>query len=115
MLAHQLKSADACLRECEKRGPTLSGGVAAAKFISTIINGMRGNGIAVANAFVRSDVLPVCQYLTSEVRFGPNGIHQNFGLPKVSEKEIRSIEQSIPIINKMVNTATHFVHTGKIK
>lgn len=103
------------LFETETKGPTLSAGMAAAKFISTVINGMKKQNISITSAYVRSDVLSCCQYMTSEVQFGPKGVQQNFGLPKVSSTEISMIEQAAPVINKIVKTAINFLHTGKIK
>ncbi|XP_001607689.3 probable malate dehydrogenase, mitochondrial [Nasonia vitripennis] len=115
LLIHQLRSADMKLFETETKGPTLSSGMAAAKFISTLINGMKKQSISITSAYVRSDVLPSCQYMTSEIQFGPNGVQQNFGLPKVSPTEISMIGQAAPVINKIVKSAIKFLHTGKIK
>lgn len=97
----------------EQKYPTLSPALAAAKFISTLICGVQNyNSICVANAFVRSNIHPSCQYLASEVQFGPNGIHKIFDLPKISSHEVSLIEQNIPIINKIVDSVKNFVQTG---
>ena len=114
MLVHQMRSTDKYLFDTEAKGPRLSTGIATAKFISVLVNGLRGEGISIASAYVRSDIFPSCEYMTSEIQFGPNGVEQNFGIPKMSLKEIYFIEQAAPLLNKIVNTATNFVHAGKI-
>ena len=115
MLIHQLRSADKYLFQCETKGPTISTGIAAAKFISMLINGLKGQSISIANAYIRADILSSCHYMTSQLKFGPNGVEHNFGIPKVSSREISLIEQAIPMMNKIVKTVNHFVHYGKIK
>lgn len=114
MLINQLRSADNYLAESETKGATLSSGVATAKFISTLINGLNEQSISIASAYVRSDIFPSCEYMASELQFGPEGIRQNFGLPKISSIEICLLEKAVPMINKIVNAATNFVHIGKI-
>lgn len=113
MLTEQLRSVDKNLIENESQVPILSHSAAVAKFLSTLINGHHGHDISVANAYVRSNILPSCTYMTTKLKFGPNGVKQNLGLPKMSKYEIHSVEQVIPIMNKMINLACEFVKTGR--
>ncbi|XP_011503631.1 PREDICTED: probable malate dehydrogenase, mitochondrial, partial [Ceratosolen solmsi marchali] len=94
MLINQLRSVDKYLYGSETKGPTLSSGLAAAKFISTLINGFKDQSISIGSAYVRSDIFPFCHYMTSQIQFGPNGIQRNFGFPKVSSSEILLIEEA---------------------
>ncbi|KAF7410391.1 hypothetical protein HZH68_004772 [Vespula germanica] len=77
-------------------------GNAAVKLILTLASGLSGIDNIYACAFVRSNVLPVCRFFTSQLQFGLRGIKENFGLPKVSPLEINMIEKAIPIINEYV-------------
>lgn len=82
---------------------------AVTKFIITLAGGYCGFKNAIASAFVRSNVLPVCRFFATELQFGPKGVEKNFGLPKVSQFEIELIEQSIPLINANVDLALNLM------
>lgn len=77
-------------------------GSAAAKLILTLAGGLNDFDNVYACAFVRSNVLPVCRFFTSQLQFGMGGIKKNFGLPKVSSLEVSMIERAIPIINEYI-------------
>jgi hypothetical protein len=53
--------------------------------------------------------------MASELQFGPDGIQQNFNFPKVSSREILLIEEAAVIINKILHTVNHYIHSGKIQ
>ncbi|XP_014206089.1 probable malate dehydrogenase, mitochondrial [Copidosoma floridanum] len=114
-LVGQVRSTDQELCESEARGPTLSSGVAAAKFVSTLVNGLKNRSISVASAYVRSDALPGCKYATSEIKFGPRGVEKNYGLPRISPREVALVERAAPLINEIGASAEIFFNTGKIK
>ncbi|XP_015181859.1 PREDICTED: malate dehydrogenase-like isoform X2 [Polistes dominula] len=80
----------------------LLNGSAAAKLILTLVGGLNNLDNVYACAFVRSNVLPVCRFFTSQLQFGIGGIKKNFGLPKVSSLEVNMIERAIPIINEYI-------------
>ncbi|KAG7201601.1 hypothetical protein KM043_004342 [Ampulex compressa] len=105
MLLQSLRAADKQLTSIESRGPTLSFGMAAAKLILTLAKGLGGLDDVVSCAFVRSNVLPFCQYFATELQFGPGGVRKNLGLPKISPSEILLLERTIPIINEHVEIA----------
>ncbi|XP_046591753.1 probable malate dehydrogenase, mitochondrial [Neodiprion lecontei] len=113
-LIHTLRASDnelASIGEC-RAGPTLSAAAAATKFIVTLACGYCGFKNAVASAFVRSNVLPVCRYFATELQFGPGGVEKSFGLPKVSSVELELVEQAIPIINANVDLAVNFIRAN---
>ncbi|XP_017760984.1 PREDICTED: malate dehydrogenase-like [Eufriesea mexicana] len=113
MLLQSLRSADKEMANIEFRGPTLSDGAAVAKLILALAGGLSGFKSIVTSAYVRSNVLPICRFFTSELQFGPGGIQKNFGLPKMSATEIILVEQTIPFINEYVIMATKAVHTNR--
>lgn len=101
------------LSQTEFGGPVLSSATAIAKFLTTITAGLNGNNKAIASAYVRSNVLPFCRFFTSELQFGPNGVETNFGLPKVSQREILLVEKSVNLINDYVDIAISEAHKQK--
>lgn len=113
MLIHQLRAADKELAATVDRfkGPSLSTGAAAAKFILTLAEAISGHPKVFCSAYVRSDVLPVCRFFANELQFGTRGVHKNLGLPKVSPKAVDLIEQAIPYINELTEMAVNIVHT----
>ncbi|XP_014468038.1 PREDICTED: malate dehydrogenase-like [Dinoponera quadriceps] len=94
---------------------SLSSGTAAAKLITALAGGLCGHDNVITCAYVRSNVLPVCRYFTSELQLGTNGVKRNFGLPKISPGEIALIEQVIPLINEYVDMAVAAVRTKQIR
>ncbi|KAG5306727.1 PREDICTED: malate dehydrogenase, mitochondrial-like [Acromyrmex echinatior] len=96
-------------------GPSLSSGTAAAKLIINLAAGLSGRNNVITCAYVRSDVLPICRFFTSEVELGPEGVKRNFGLPKISAAEVLLIEQAIPLINEHVDMAVAAVRMEKTR
>ncbi|XP_012234711.1 malate dehydrogenase, mitochondrial-like [Linepithema humile] len=96
-------------------GPSLSFGTAAAKLITTLGNGLCGFDHVTTCAYVRSNVLPVCRFFTSELQLGPEGIERNLGLPKITPMEILLIEQVIPHINEYIDMAIAAVRTERMR
>lgn len=113
MLLQSLRGADREMANIEFRGPTLSDGAAVAKLILALAGGLSGFKSIITSAYVRSNVLPVCRFFTSELQFGPGGVQKNFGLPKMSSTEIILVEQAIPFINEYVIMAAKAVHANR--
>jgi len=95
--------------------PSLSSGTAAAKLIITLATGLCGFEHVITCAYVRSNILPVCRFFTSQLQLGPNGIKKNLGLPKISPMEILLIEQAIPLINEYTDMAITAAQNEKCK
>lgn len=96
-------------------GPSLSSGTAAAKLLIKLAAGLSGHDHVLTCAYVRSDVLPICRFFTSELELGPGGVKRNLGLPKISAGEVLQIEQAIPLINEHVDMAIAAVRTEKTR
>ncbi|XP_026674768.1 probable malate dehydrogenase, mitochondrial [Ceratina calcarata] len=113
MLLQSLRNADREMVNIESKGPTLSDGAAAVKLILALAGGLSGYKNIISSAYVRSNVMPVCRYFTSELQFGPGGVQKNFGLPKMSASEVMHVEQSIPLINEYISLATKAIHYNR--
>ncbi|XP_051169669.1 malate dehydrogenase, mitochondrial-like [Leptopilina boulardi] len=113
LLMSKFQNSEKELSQTEFGGPVLSSATAIAKFLTTITAGLNGNNKAIASAYVRSNVLPFCRFFTSELQFGPNGVETNFGLPKVSQREILLVEKSVNLINDYVDIAISEAHKQK--
>ncbi|CAK9800148.1 Malate dehydrogenase, mitochondrial [Anthophora plagiata] len=111
MLLQSLRGADKEMANIESKGPVLSEGAANAKLILALASGLNGFKNIVTSAYVRSNVLPVCRFFTSEMQFGPAGVQKVFGLPKMSSSEILLVEQAIPFINEYIDMAMKTVRS----
>ncbi|XP_003705029.2 malate dehydrogenase [Megachile rotundata] len=109
LLLRSFRNADRELANSGSKG-SLSDAAAAAKLILTLAGGLCGFENIVASAYVRSNVLPVCRFFTSQLQFGTGGVKKNFGLPKMSSSEILLVEQAIPVINDCIEMAAKAVH-----
>ncbi|XP_032679786.1 malate dehydrogenase, mitochondrial-like [Odontomachus brunneus] len=94
---------------------SLSSGTAAMSLLTALAGGLCGYDNIITCAYMRSDVLPVCRFFTSELQLGVNGVKRNLGLPKISPAEILLIEQAIPLINEYVDMAFAAVRTKRIQ
>ncbi|XP_035730119.1 malate dehydrogenase-like isoform X2 [Vespa mandarinia] len=90
-------------------------GSAAVKLILALAGGLSGLDNIYACGFVRSNVMPLCRFFTSQLQFGLRGITENLGLPKVSPLEINMIEKAIPIINEYVEMGVKAANCKEIK
>jgi len=95
--------------------PSLSSGAAAAKLIITLATGLCGFEHVITCAYVRSNILPVCRFFTSQLQLGPEGVKRNLGLPKISPMEVLLIEQAIPLINEYTDMAITAVQSKKMR
>ncbi|XP_018354517.1 PREDICTED: malate dehydrogenase, mitochondrial-like isoform X2 [Trachymyrmex septentrionalis] len=114
-LLQSLRASDEEAKTAFDEGPSLSSGTAAAKLIINLAAGLSGCNHVIICAYVRSDVLPVCRFFTSELELGPEGIKRNFGLPKISAAELLMIEQAIPLINEHVDMAVTAVQMERTR
>lgn len=111
LLIRELRSADKELSSSSSsyKGPSLSSGAAASKFIISLTAALCGRPNVTCSAYVRSDVLPVCRFFSNDLLFGRRGVEKNYGLPKVSPLAVDLIEQSIPHIKNLSEMAIKIV------
>lgn len=81
-----------------KQSASLSSAFAVARFILSLIKGLRRGSNIVECAYVRSDIHPGTKYLATPLRLGPTGIQRNLGLPELSEYERCLLENAVPSI-----------------
>ncbi|XP_015115384.1 probable malate dehydrogenase, mitochondrial [Diachasma alloeum] len=103
LLVNQLRACDRDLEDCtdDFKGPAMSSGAAAARFISTLARALTGEPNVRCSAYVRSNIIPFCRYFANEVEVGTTGIKCNYGLPKVSPVAVNLIQRAIPVITEL--------------
>ena len=74
--------------------PSLSTAYSAARFTHSLAKGLCGKQ-AIECAFVYSNVLPTCPYLTTPVELGPGGVQKNCGLPTLTRFETTLLDEAI--------------------
>lgn len=76
----------------------LSSAFSTARFIISLVKGIRGYPDIVESAYVPSKVHPQLKYLSTPLLLGPNGITKNLGIPKLSEFESCLLDNAIPTL-----------------
>ncbi|XP_076669271.1 malate dehydrogenase, mitochondrial isoform X2 [Andrena cerasifolii] len=112
-MLQSLRGADQQMANINYRGPILSAGAAAAKLILSLAEGLSGFENVITSAYVRSNILPVCRFFTSELQLGAGGVQKNFGLPKMSASEVLMVEQAIPFINQHTDIAIKAIQSNR--
>ncbi|CAH1183057.1 unnamed protein product [Ceutorhynchus assimilis] len=79
------------------------------QLISTIALGICGDKKALANVFVRNNLLETCKYLVSTVQFSRGGIVHNHGLPPLSSFELDLVERACLQIKERESMAEDYV------
>ncbi|KAF2897349.1 hypothetical protein ILUMI_08825 [Ignelater luminosus] len=92
-----------------KRSATLSAAFAIAKFVISIIKGLKGTNNVIECAYVRSKAHPHCKYLATPLLLGKSGIEKNLGVPKLSDYENCQLESAVPMIMDAVKKGESFV------
>ncbi|XP_063976463.1 malate dehydrogenase, mitochondrial-like [Diachasmimorpha longicaudata] len=107
VLVNQWRACDRDLENCtdDFKGPAMSSGAAAAKFISTIARALIGEPNVRSCAYVRSDIIPLCRFFANEVELGRTGVKYNCGLPKVSPIAENLVQRAIPVIMELSDMA----------
>ncbi|XP_012061828.1 PREDICTED: uncharacterized protein LOC105625096 [Atta cephalotes] len=113
-LLQSFRASDKETRIAFDEDPSLPSGTAATKLIINLAAGLSGFNHIIICAYVRSDVLPICRFFTSELELGSEGVKRNFGLPKISAAEVLLIERAIPLINEHVDTAVNAVRRERM-
>ncbi|XP_018335571.1 probable malate dehydrogenase, mitochondrial [Agrilus planipennis] len=83
--------------------PALSCAFAAARFVTNLTRGLHGREQIVACSYVKSDICPMVDYLTTPISLGIQGISKNLGLPDMTEYESCLLDQAIPYLVEDIN------------
>ena len=86
----------------------LSRAYAINRFVLTLIRGLMDQPDAIMTAFVRSNVLPHCKYIATQLLFGPEGVKLNFGIPKITPFELEQLECSVAVLTQHIEIAEKF-------
>lgn len=80
-------------------GAYLSNAFATARFVISLVKGLRGIPDVIECAYVRSDDHPQLRYMVSPILLGPQGVQTNLGLPDdMSDYETCLFENAIPVL-----------------
>merc|ERR1711988_1980859 len=74
---------------------TLSMAKAGADFAISLVRALDGEKGIVQCAYVESDVVPECQWFSTEVEIGTEGVVKNFGLGEMDEFEKQKLTEAI--------------------
>ncbi|XP_060522455.1 malate dehydrogenase, mitochondrial-like [Cylas formicarius] len=77
--------------------------------VSTIALGICGDPNALANVYLRSNVLTTCRYLVNTVRFARGGVVHNYGVPELTKLELGLFERAVLEIKDRERMAREFV------
>ncbi|KAK4874158.1 hypothetical protein RN001_013518 [Aquatica leii] len=64
------------------------------QLVTTMALGLCGDDYAITTAFIRQNIIPTCRYLVSTVQFGPSGVIHNFGIPRLTQYELKTFEDA---------------------
>ncbi|CAD5223913.1 unnamed protein product [Bursaphelenchus okinawaensis] len=87
---------------------TLSMAYAGARFVNSLIKGLRGEKV-VECAYVKSDAVKGAEYFSTPLELGPNGVEKILGVGQVSSYEQQLIDASVPELVKNVEKGVKFI------
>lgn len=90
-------------------GDSLSGAFSTARFIVSLVKGLRGYQNIEECAYVRSKAHPQLKYMATPLLLGPAGITRNLGIPKLTDYENCLLDNSIAIIAKDIRRGEKFL------
>lgn len=88
---------------------TLSMAKAGADFAISLVRALDGEKGVVQCAYVESDVVPECQWFSTEVEIGSEGVVKNFGLGEVDEFEKQNLAEAITELKPSIEEGVSFV------
>jgi malate dehydrogenase len=88
---------------------TLSMAFAAARFVESLLKAMNGEQNIVRCSYVKSNVVPECEYFATPLLLGPKGIEKNLGLGELTPFEKELIKKSIPELQASIKKGVEFV------
>lgn len=87
---------------------TLSMAKAGAQFAVNLIKGLNGEKGVTEYAYVESDVTE-CQWFSTKIELGPNGMSKNYGLPTLSEYEQGLLDAAKKELQPSIDEGVEFV------
>merc|ERR1712054_658185 len=91
---------------------TLSMAKAGADFALALVRAKQGEKGIVQCAYVESDVVPECQWFSTEVEIGVDGIVKNFGLGEMDDFEKQKLAEAITELKPSIDEGVEFIATS---
>jgi len=88
---------------------TLSMAKAGADFVLSLVRAQLGEKGIVECSYVESDVVPECQWFSTEVEIGTEGIVKNFGLGEMNDFEKQKLAEAITELKPSIVEGVEFV------
>ncbi|KAB0799802.1 hypothetical protein PPYR_07682 [Photinus pyralis] len=94
----------------------LSCGYALAKFVVSVVKGLRGEANIIEQAFVHSKVHPHTKYFATPVLLGKGGVENNYGIPKgITQYETCQVEHAVSLIIDDVRRGERYCDIDELK
>nr|CAH7766317.1 unnamed protein product [Callosobruchus chinensis] len=103
------KAQDNILKIKPSEAAPLSTAFATARFIISLVKGIKGYPEVVECAYVPSETHPQLKYLATPVQLGPSGVTRNLGIPPLSEFESCMLDNAIPSLIADIKRGEKFV------
>jgi len=88
---------------------TLSMAKSGADFALALVRAQKGEKGVVQCAYVESDVVPECQWFSTEVEIGPEGIIKNYGLGEMDDFEKQKLAEAITELKPSIEEGVGFI------
>lgn len=88
---------------------TLSMAKAGADFALALVRAKQGKRGEVVCTYVESDVVPGCQWFSTEVTLGPDGIEENLGIGAIDEYEEKKLAEAIEELKPSITEGVEFI------
>lgn len=88
---------------------TLSMAYAGARFVISLLKGLKGEPNIVECAYVKSDVVPGLTYFSTPILLGKNGLEKNIGLGKLTSFEEKMVEEAKKELQASIKKGEDFV------
>ncbi|KAL0276016.1 UNVERIFIED_CONTAM: hypothetical protein PYX00_003701 [Menopon gallinae] len=112
-LTECVKQAEESLTDCQNCGTrgasSLSTAYAAFRFTSSLISALKGEQDIIECAYVQSNILPELEYMASPIKLGVCGMEYNYGYPRLSEYEVKLMENGAVALRSDINMGKLYV------
>lgn len=102
------KARDNLLKLKTNETGSLSAAFACARFIISLVKGIRGYPDVVECAYIPSKVHPQLKYLATPLLLGLNGVMKNLGIPQLTEFESCLLDNAIPVLTNDIKRGEQF-------
>lgn len=116
-LTQSVKQAESDVVATKFKSSHLSMAFAGSKFTLALCRALKGDKDIVECAYVKSKVAD-CQYFSTPILLGVNGVEANLGLGKLSDFEQELVKYTVPMLEKDIQRGVNFfqkVNVGQAK